>query len=148
MKSFPFVAALGLFVAGAAAQAAGPSQEHALDPASQKALAETQALLLDPAQRAKIGKESNEAESVQRQVRAMAGSDQDAEAIYGLASEVFADMARKSGGDPLKMMEMIEGAKANPAAFGADFTPAQREKLKELSRRMPASGQPSMPSKP
>lgn len=115
-----------------------------LDGDSTEALAKTQELLND---RQKIKSETAnnpKAKQVDENVQFLMGSEEDTAAVYKLASEIFGDMAKTSGGDGDAMMKLLEQAQKDPAAFAKKFSPEQLAKLKELAGkaegRSPANG--------
>jgi len=106
-----------------------------LDPASAEALATTLRMLADPSSRGQIIATDPAAAAVDKQVQSLAGSAL-AQEVYGLAAEVFADLARNSGGDPRRMSEVLEQAKSDPAAFAAMLRPETLQRLRELSTKI------------
>jgi hypothetical protein len=107
-----------------------------LDPAAAEALAATLRMLADPAARGQILATDPAAAAVDKQVQGMAGSSQLAQEIYGLAAEVFADLARSSGGDPRQLSQALERAKSDPAGFAAMLRPETLERLRALATRI------------
>ena len=116
---------------------ATPTHPQALDPASADALATTLRMLADPAARGRIIATDPTAAEVDRQVQGMAGSSTLAQEVYGIAADVFADLARNSKGDPRAMSEALERAKTDPAGFAAMLSPATLQKLRDLSTKIP-----------
>ena len=106
-----------------------------LDPAAANALATTLRMLADPASRGQIIATDPAAAEIDKQVQGMAGSAL-AQEVYGLAAEVFADLARNSGGDPKRMNEALEQAKSDPAGFAAMLRPETLQRLRELSTKI------------
>jgi len=106
-----------------------------LDPAAANALATTLRMLADPASRSQIIATDPAAAEIDKQVQGMAGSALVQE-VYGLAAEVFADLARNSGGDPKRMTEALEKAKSDPAGFAAMLRPETLQRLRELSTKI------------
>jgi len=115
---------------------ATPTHPQALDPASASALASTLRMLADPAARSQIIATDPTAAEVDRQVQGMAGSSALAQEVYGLAADVFADLARNSNGDPRAMNEALDRAKSDPAGFAAMLRPETLEKLRALSTKI------------
>ena len=112
---------------------AGPVRGQGLDPASADALAATLRMLMDPAGRGPVIAGDPRAAEVDRQVQSMAGSQQLVQEVYGLAAEVFADLTRGSGGNAQKMIEALERARTDPAAFAAMLSPQTLDHLRALS---------------
>jgi hypothetical protein len=115
---------------------ATPLAAQTLDPAAAEALATTLRMLADPAARGQVLATDPAAAAVDRQVQGMAGSSQLAQEVYGLAAEVFADLARSSGGDPRRLSEALERAKSDPAGFAAMLRPETLERLRALATRI------------
>lgn len=115
-----------------------PAPLHAqpLDPTSTDALAATLRMLADPASRGQVIAGDPTAAEVDRQVQGMAGTPALAQEVYGLAAEVFADLVRDTGGDPRRMSEALDQAKADPASFAAMLRPETLDRLRELSTRI------------
>jgi hypothetical protein len=108
-----------------------------LDPAAAEALATTLRMLADPAERGQILATDPGAAAIDRQVQGMAGgSSQLAEEVYGLAAEVFADLARSTGGDPRQLSAALDRAKSDPAGFAAMLRPETLDRLRALATRM------------
>ena len=115
---------------------ATPTHPQALDPAAADALSATLRMLADPAARGRIIATDPTAAEVDRQVQGMAGSSALAQEVYGLAADVFADLARNSNGDPRAMSEALDRAKTDPASFAALLRPETLEKLRALSSKI------------
>jgi hypothetical protein len=113
-----------------------PLRSQSLDPASTDALAATLRMLADPAARGRVVASDPAAAEVDRQVQRLAGSPALAEEVYGVAAEVFADLARNSDGDPRRMSEALEQAKSDPAGFAALLRPETLERLRDLSSKI------------
>ncbi len=109
---------------------------QALDPAAADALAATLRMLADPAARGQILATDPNAAAVDRQVQGLAGSSQLAQEVYGLAAEVFADLARSTGGDPRQLSAALERAKTDPAGFAAMLRPETLDRLRALATRI------------
>jgi hypothetical protein len=110
-------------------------QAHA-DAPTDKALADTQKDLTDPAQRENMIKSSKEAQAVAKQVKDLAGSKENEEALYQLASEVMGNM---KGLSEEQMLKIVEQAQKDPEGFLKTWSPAQLQKLKEISEKSPAA---------
>jgi hypothetical protein len=111
------------------------THSQALDPAAASALATSLRMLADPAQRGPLIATDPAAAAIDKQVQSLAGSAL-AQEVYGLAAEVFADLARNSGGDPKRMAEALEQAKSDPAGFAAMLRPETLQRLRELSTKI------------
>jgi len=115
---------------------APPLPAQTLDPAAAAALATTLRMLADPAARGQILATDPTAAAIDKQVQRLAGSSQLAEEVYGLAAEVFADLARSSGGDPGRLSEALDRAKTDPAGFAAMLRPETLERLRALATKI------------
>lgn len=115
---------------------ATPLHAQVLDPAAAEALAATLRMLADPAARAGLLATDPAAAAIDKQVQGMAGSPTLVQEVYGIAAEVFADLARNSGGDPKRMNEALDRAKSDPAGFAAMLRPETLQRLRELSTKI------------
>jgi hypothetical protein len=88
-----------------------------MDPASQEALVKTQQVLTNPEDRQNAFQGNESMQGVDRDVSALSGNDKNKNAIYDVASKIFADIANQANGDSIKMQELIEAAQKNPEAF-------------------------------
>ena len=91
------------------------------------------------------------AKAMDKAARQVVG-DENAADVYELASDLMATLSEESGGDPVKMMELLQQAQKNPQSLEGKFTPEQRAKIKAISERMPATvpapaGSSDQPSK-
>ncbi|MFL5815845.1 MAG: hypothetical protein ACJ763_19910 [Bdellovibrionia bacterium] len=111
-----------------------------LDSASAEALTKTQALLRDPQKRAQAAAANPQAQFVDKQTQALAGSAENTNAIYDLSADIMESLVLKTNGDPAKMKELMDQAKNDPKGFTENLTPEQRQKLKEISQKIPVSG--------
>jgi hypothetical protein len=110
-----------------------------LEPGSRDALQKTQEMLRDPIERNKVIGESDRAMKVNREVEVMMGSSQNSNEVYDLSAEVFAKLAEEANGDPDRMMQLLTMANQNPSLFAEKWSPDQKQKLKRIAERMPAS---------
>lgn len=113
--------------------APGPLRAQALDPASQEALSATLKMLMDPALRTPEIAKNQQATAIDKQVQSLMGGEQLQQEFYALAAQIFQELTSNSGGDASKMNEVLERAKADPAAFAALLSPATLQRLRELS---------------
>lgn len=81
-------------------------------------------------------KQSPEAAQVRKQIKQIAGSEQNEQEIYNLAADILGNFQNMS---PEELQKALAEAKSNPEAFGSKLTPAQRQKLKEISEKLPAA---------
>lgn len=139
-----FALALGLALTIGFAQAQDASRPNS----DQEALKNTQDMLRDAKARdAAIQQTGERARQVDQGVRNLAGSQQNADDIYGLAADVFANITKEAGGDPEKMQKLLNEAQKNPAAFAEKWTPEQKQKLGEIGTKIPtpSTARPSNP---
>ena len=125
-----------LLVLALLAPSGPPPAAQALDPAAAEALATTLRMLADPAARAEALASDPAAAAIDRQVQGMAGSPQLVQEVYGLAAEVFADLARSTGGDARRLREALDRARSDPAAFAAMLRPETLERLRALATKI------------
>lgn len=130
---------IGLMSILAVSMVAFPASAEELDLASQEAALRTRQMLENPELREQAVSKSAEAAFMHRQAESLGGSPENTEEIYGLASDIFAELVKQSGGEPLKMMELLEKAKKDPKAFADKLTPEQRERLSRLANKIPES---------
>lgn len=107
-----------------------------LDSASQEALQKTQELLKDPAARRQAIKGDPKGQSADKMVDQISGGGTAKEDVYGLASDVFAELVKETGGDAKKMEDLLAQFARNPAAFTERWTPEQRARLKALAEKL------------
>jgi hypothetical protein len=118
------------FAAGAVT-AAQPST--GLDPASAKALEQTQALLKNRALREQAIKADPNSRAADIQAHALEGSGVSGEAIYGLSSEIFEDLVKQADGDPIKMQEILQQAQKDPKGFAERMSEKNKKAIRDLS---------------
>ena len=105
-----------------------------LDKHSQKALTQTMELLKDRNKRSKAINENKRAKDNHSSIQSLTGGDQkQTDDIYNLSADIMNTLVQQSGGDPNKMMELMNKAQQDPKAFAESFTPAQREALRKIS---------------
>jgi phage-related minor tail protein len=120
---------------------ATPLAAQPLDSASSEALAATLRMLQDPAVRAAAVTATPQATAVDQQIQSIAGSPALTQEIYALAAQVMSELARSSGGDVNRMVDVLERGKTDPAGFAALLSPETLQRLRELSTRI--SDQPA-----
>ncbi len=105
-------------------------------------LKETQKVLTDKTKRdAAIKQEGSKAQAVDQYAEKIAGP-QGKEEMYGLSADLMAVIEKESGGDPDKMMKILEEAQKNPEAFYNRFSPEQKAKLKAIAEKAPKPSKP------
>jgi hypothetical protein len=113
-----------------------PVHAQTLDSASSEALAAALRMLTDPGQRAGAIAGNSDARAMDQKIRALTGSDQLTEELYGLAAQIFEELGRSQGGDVGKMLGALEQGRGDPAAFAAMLSPATLARLRELATRI------------
>ena len=108
-----------------------------LDKASQEALSQTQQLLTNLSERKEAVNKDPKAKAADSMVdQAIGFEGENKDAVYQLASEVFADLVKQTGGDGKKMQELISDFKRDPAAFAEKWSPEQKAKLKAIADKV------------
>lgn len=127
------------FALAISAMGAGP--EAKMDARDQEALQKTQQMLTNPVLRKEGMNGDKDALRWDSNAQELTGGGRNKEDLYKIASDIFADMAKQANGDSIKMLEQLELAKKNPEAFYNSLSKEQRDKISELSNRLPASQQ-------
>lgn len=97
---------------------------------------ETQELLRNARERQKLIQQDPKSREADDQVKALAGTPENTEAIYGLAADVMGTLSKQAEGDPNKMDEILQRAMENPEGFANSFTPEQKQQLRELGMKI------------
>lgn len=109
-------------------------EDDSIDEATQtEALGYSQSVLKNPSKRGAASKNPDAAAAMEA-LEKLAGNPQNSQKMYELAAELMQTLTQLSGGDPQKMMKILEEGKKNPDAFGKQLTPEQRKKLQEIAR--------------
>lgn len=119
-----------------------PALAEGLDSYDQEALQKTQELLNNPKERNQaIQADPNAIKADKNAQSLFDGDKQSTDEIYKLASEVFGDVAKDTGGDAEAMKKLLMRYQNDPAGFAKTWTPQQLEALKKLSEkvRLPAA---------
>src|SRR5690606_32191356 len=85
-----------------------------------------------------VEKEGGEAKAADALVNRLTTNPGVRQEIYGLSSEVFQELVRKTNGDPTLMMQEIEKAKKDPEGFARSWSPEAQAKLRSLSGKVEA----------
>jgi hypothetical protein len=117
-----------VFAFAISANAAGP------DAASVSALTDTQNMLQTPAQRNKVISNNPTAQTVDSQVKALTGNDQTANELYTISGKVLEDLVKETGGDPVKMMEIMNKAQTNPESLMDHLSPENKAAIHSVSQ--------------
>ena len=116
--------------------------EDELDPASVEAMMKTQQLLKDPKKRDQAISESANAKLIDGQIRSLLGDGAHREEFFSVAGEVFEYLTKVSGGDSLKMIQILKDAKNDPKSFYEKLSPKSRQTIRELSNKAANKDQP------
>lgn len=116
--------------------ALGDSEANSTNEALQKTLK----TLKSPTERAAAIQNDPNAKKTDAHVTEITGTEENKEALYDLSAQIMETITQRAKGDPDKMVELLEEAQRNPAAFAESFTPAQKKALKELSKKLEKSG--------
>lgn len=68
----------------------------------------------------------------------LGGSPEIDRELYDVAGQVFRELTERAGGDVGEMNRALDRGRADPAAFAASLSPATRERLRALARRLDA----------
>jgi hypothetical protein len=144
------VAVLGGFLVFAVSTSAHAQQTSAaaqkLDAASARAAQETQALLGDQKAMQDYAKSHPDAAKAMGNVDSLTGGNAaDSAAVYKLASDIFANMTKETGGDAGGMEKILAEAMKNPQAFANKLTPEQRAQLQSLTKSIESRAPTSNP---
>jgi len=112
------------------------AQAQSLDPAFQAAIDETLRILLDPAARSAEVSRTPQGVATDQQVHALAGSEALSQEVYALAGQVLSELVQNTGGDTQKMLQALDRARTDPAAFAALLSPATQQRLRELAVKL------------
>ena len=110
-----------------------------VDSASKEALTKTIELLQDRKNRNAAISKDRRAIEVDQRVHALAGSKENADELYSISGAVLEELVLRTGGDSKKMLEIVEMAKKDPAAFADSLSPEVRKKITDYSKTIPAS---------
>lgn len=110
-----------------------------LDAPQTEALQQTKDLLKDPSARQKAINKDPKAKDADDKVSALAGSSENKEEIYELASQLMEKIAQETNGDPDKMQKLMLEAQTNPQAFyNKYFNKDQKTKVRGIANKITA----------
>lgn len=108
-----------------------------LDEHQQKGLSDTKTMLKSPSEREAYLKTDKKARDVDDKVNALAGSAENKEEIYGIASQVMERLTQEANGDPEKMQRILLEAQSNPQAFyGKYFNEKDKAAVRGVSGKI------------
>jgi len=125
---------------------AGDTGGASLDAASTDALAKTQQMLQDPEMRNKVVGDSASAQTVDSQVKSLAGNPQATDEIYKISGQVLEDLVKETGGDPLKMMQIMNQAQSDPKGFLSHISQQNKDAIHSVAGQIdsaPTTRQPA-----
>ena len=117
-----------------------PAQADGLSAAEATALKQTQKLFMDPDRLLDAAKSNPGGEKALEELGKVAGSAENQQAIMELASSILETVVRKAKGDPAKMMSLLSDLQKDPNSLEKLLTPAQREKLTAIGKKIEAKG--------
>ena len=96
-------------------------------------LAETSALLLNPAARAKVIEQDAKAKNADVQVKSLGLTPAKEEQVYQLSAKIFETLALKEGGDPEKLNAKVQELLRDPASLSKEITSEQQAEIKNIA---------------
>src|SRR5437764_573202 len=90
---------------------------------NQQATSQTQDLLRDSSQRDKAVQENASTRAADQQAAQVAGSKANKDEIYSISADIMPSLVQKTNGDPKKMQEILDRAKADPEGFAKTLSP-------------------------
>jgi hypothetical protein len=131
----------------ASAPVSAPAPAPHLDDASTSALLLTQKMLQDPGLRNKAIGESSSAQTVDAQVKSLTGNPQATEELYKISGQVLEDLVKETGGDPVKMMQIMNQATSDPKGFFANhISEANKASIHDMSTQIENSPTTRLPA--
>ena len=110
-----------------------------LDGPQTEALQQTKHLLKNPSARQKAADRDPKAKDADNKVSALAGSTENKEEIYDLASQLMEKIVKETNGDPEKMQKLMLEAQSNPEAFYKKyFNKDQQAKVRGIATKITA----------
>ena len=108
-----------------------------LDDNQKQGLQDTQKMLKSPSERQKAIAKDPKAREMDAKVDALAGTSENKEEMYGLASQLLEKIALKANGDPAKMQEMMLKAQQDPKAFYEEyFDESQKARVRGVANKI------------
>ena len=105
----------------------------ALDQASENALNDTKAKLVDPSQRNKMLEENNQTRTLKKSVGDLANSPENEQKMYELSALLLERLVRESNGDQAKLSQIMQEAQSNPEKFASKFSAAELKALRDIA---------------
>lgn len=95
-------------------------------------LQKTQNFLKDKAAREAFIKDNPEAQQHVNQMNSLGMSANQQNEIYGVSSEIFAQLIKENNGDSIAVSKMLLEAQKNPEAFYKSLSPESQAKIKAM----------------
>lgn len=108
-------------------------------------LQKTQNLLKDKAAREAFIKENPEAQQHVNQMNSLGMSANQQNEIYGVSSEIFAQLIKENNGDSVAVSKMLLEAQKNPEAFYKSLSPESQAKIKAMGFQLEEKNSPNKP---
>jgi hypothetical protein len=108
-----------------------PSPAFSLDAASQEALKNTKELLRNQNLRNESMKNDPKARELDANLNKYFGGD--TEKLYDMSADLMDRLVNESGGDSIKMQELVQGYAKNPAALLKSLTPSQQSQIRGIA---------------
>jgi flagellum-specific peptidoglycan hydrolase FlgJ len=108
------------------------------DAATKEALDKTVELMNDRSQREKAAKENTSAAAAHAEVQKLGGA-QTQDAVYGVGAEIMKSLVQQTGGDPVKMQELMAKAQRDPEGFAKSLSPDQQAKIRSIASEVSAA---------
>ena len=121
-----------------AAKAASSRSEVVAANDTEEALAKTSAMLKDPVARERAAKENSAAASAHAEVQKLGGAETQ-DAVYRLSAEVMQGMVQQTGGDPVKLQELVARAQKDPEAFARGLSPDIQARVRSIASEVPGN---------
>lgn len=111
-----------------------PLRAEKLDKNAQEALEQTMGMLRSSQKREEEIKKDPKAKAANAEVESLTGSAENTQKLYELSALIMENLTKQAGGDPDKMVKILEQAQKDPAGFANSFTPEQQKLLKQLGK--------------
>lgn len=102
------------------------------------ALANTVKMMNSPTERQGVIDNSDGAKKADAMVKSMMGNEEDTQAVYKVAAEIFRSVAQENGGDLQSIIQTIGKAQSNPEEFYRNLSPEQKKMIMDLSKKAEA----------
>ena len=119
------------------------AKDKDLDSASQQGLQKTQKLLRSKSEREQYMEKHPEAKNADKKVDNLTANPKLKEQIYGVSSDVFANVVKETGGDSVKLQQLVEEAMKNPEAFYNKLSPEQKAQIRGIADQIEKESPPS-----